>query len=178
MAEEAKHLYRGAKLGGADNFLRFLEKELHPVISEHFPVLKGRAGLSGFSYGGLFAAYAMLRRSPLFDRYIIGSPADTAAEILLQTEKACFAGSKVLDATAYLTCGELERRSALPGLRTIARTYYKLIARLIERDYKGFSFGCREYAGQSHGTYAFACLDDGVDYLYPRIKTALEQPST
>ena len=43
-----------------DRFLAFLVEELHPAIRAQFRVSDDDTGLHGFSYGGLFAAYAAL----------------------------------------------------------------------------------------------------------------------
>lgn len=57
----------------ADRFLAFIEQELHPVIVRDFGVTGEDAGIFGFSYGGLFALYA-LTQSSLFTRFGAGSP--------------------------------------------------------------------------------------------------------
>jgi predicted alpha/beta superfamily hydrolase len=43
-----------------DRFLAFLVEELHPAIRRRFRVSDEDTGLHGYSYGGLFAAYAAL----------------------------------------------------------------------------------------------------------------------
>ncbi len=58
----------------ADHFLAFLEGELHPYIAEHYNVTDGEAGVFGFSYGGLFAIYALTAGSTLFTNFGAGSP--------------------------------------------------------------------------------------------------------
>ncbi len=58
----------------ADKFLAFLTEELHPLIASRYRIQREAAGLFGFSYGGLFATYVALRRSPLFRRIGAGSP--------------------------------------------------------------------------------------------------------
>ncbi len=57
-----------------DKFLRFLTEELHPLIADRYRVCVNLAGLFGYSYGGLFAAYVALTRSPLFQWMGAGSP--------------------------------------------------------------------------------------------------------
>lgn len=58
----------------ADRFLNFLTDELHPLIAGNYRVAENGAGLFGYSYGGLFAAYVAMRRSPLLSRIGAGSP--------------------------------------------------------------------------------------------------------
>lgn len=59
--------------GGADKFLAFITGELDPLIRERYRADDGRAALMGASYGGLFSYYAFLKRSPLFNKFWIGS---------------------------------------------------------------------------------------------------------
>ena len=153
--------------GNADAFLRFIGEELHPIILEYFPVVDEPAGLFGFSYGGLFASYAMFERSPLFDRFIIGSPANAFPdELLLGLEQRCWERGHTLAARAYLTVSSHERTSAHPGFRYLAENYDKLAARLQSRGYEGFTLATHEYEGESHISSAVPCLHDGIDLLY------------
>ena len=68
-----------ARNGRADRFLAFLEHELHPEIVKRFRVNKS-IGLFGHSQGGLFALYALTKRSPLFSVFGASSPAILTAE--------------------------------------------------------------------------------------------------
>lgn len=58
----------------ADKYLAFLAEELHPLIAQRYRATNADCGLFGYSYGGLFATYAALTRSPLFRRIGAGSP--------------------------------------------------------------------------------------------------------
>lgn len=64
------HLHHPA----GDRFQAFLTEELHPRLAEVYRMETHTAGLFGYSYGGLFATYVALRRSPLFHRIGVGSP--------------------------------------------------------------------------------------------------------
>ncbi|WAP60600.1 alpha/beta hydrolase-fold protein [Streptomyces sp. S465] len=72
-ADAAKLYWHNLQNPAADKFLSFLVDELHPLISAEFRVDDTSTGLWGFSYGGLFATYAALRRT-LFSRIGAGSP--------------------------------------------------------------------------------------------------------
>ena len=166
--EEARQVVGDAVHGQADTFLRFIAEELHPVIQEHFPVLDVPAGLFGHSYGGLLSSYALFSRFPLFDRYIIGSPGNVFPDdFVLDLEQRCWDAGQTLNASAYLTCGALERTSYSEGLRYIAVAYDKLRARLAGREYEGFTLHNREYEGESHISVGLPTLIDGIRLLYP-----------
>ncbi len=59
--------------GGADKYLSFLTDELEPYINKAYRTEKFKI-LSGWSFGGLFAIYALLNRPESFDAYIAASP--------------------------------------------------------------------------------------------------------
>jgi hypothetical protein len=59
--------------GGADKFLRFIKKELQPIINENYRT-SGYNMLHGASNAGLFGLYALFRNPSLFDNVIAPSP--------------------------------------------------------------------------------------------------------
>jgi predicted alpha/beta superfamily hydrolase len=59
--------------GQADNFIRFLETEVFPIVEQRYPVTKHRT-LIGHSLAGLFALHAFSTRPDLFEQYIAVSP--------------------------------------------------------------------------------------------------------
>ena len=154
--------------GQADNFLRFLEDELDPLIRREFPCRPDKAGLFGFSYGGLFALYALFSRSPTFDRYIIGSPGSVVeGDPILEYEERCWAQGPELNARAFITLGSMERTSVLSGLRLLAANYDKLVARLEERNYQGLAWSAQEFENESHMSYASHAFSHGLRRLFP-----------
>lgn len=60
--------------GGAQAYLDFIEHELKPYIEATFPADPNDSAIFGASFGGLFAAVALLERPALFQRYIMSSP--------------------------------------------------------------------------------------------------------
>ena len=59
--------------GGTDKFLRFIEKELQPLINENYRT-SGYNMLHGASNAGLFGLYALFSNPSLFDNVIAPSP--------------------------------------------------------------------------------------------------------
>ncbi len=59
--------------GGADNFIKFFEKELIPAITTRYRVQPFRI-IAGHSLSGLFAVYTFATRPDLFNAYIAASP--------------------------------------------------------------------------------------------------------
>jgi tetratricopeptide (TPR) repeat protein len=60
--------------GSADNFLKFLETELIPMLDNRYRTAPHR-GIVGWSFSGLFSAYAAVTKPDLFNMYLCISPA-------------------------------------------------------------------------------------------------------
>lgn len=69
--EADKRLYPTS--GHSDKFIAFLEKELQPYIEKKYKTNNDKT-LIGQSLGGLLAAEILLKKSNLFNKYIIVSP--------------------------------------------------------------------------------------------------------
>jgi predicted alpha/beta superfamily hydrolase len=59
--------------GGALNFLTTIEKDIIPLIEHNYKTSNER-GIFGHSLGGLFAAYCLLSKPTLFQKYSMNSP--------------------------------------------------------------------------------------------------------
>jgi bacitracin synthase 2 len=59
--------------GGSAKFLTFLEQELIPFVERNYHTNQEKT-LFGYSYGGLFCAYAIYKNPYLFQKVIMGSP--------------------------------------------------------------------------------------------------------
>ena len=95
--------------GGAEAFLKFIREELKPFIEKNYPADPADATLIGHSFGGLFAAYALLRQPEAFQRYVIASPSLWwDRKILFEYEKQYAAEHKDLAAKVFLSVGGLE----------------------------------------------------------------------
>jgi fengycin family lipopeptide synthetase D len=60
--------------GGGHRFLGFIETELIPFVEQNYST-NCEKSIYGYSYGGLFSAYAMIQRPNLFQKVLMGSPA-------------------------------------------------------------------------------------------------------
>lgn len=59
--------------GGSQNFINFIETELHPFIKNNYRINETKT-LVGQSLGGLLATEILFKKPDLFDNYIIVSP--------------------------------------------------------------------------------------------------------
>ncbi len=60
--------------GGAAQFLRFIHRELVPLIETEYRADTADRTLMGHSWGGLLALYAFFQQPQLFQRYVVVSP--------------------------------------------------------------------------------------------------------
>jgi predicted alpha/beta superfamily hydrolase len=91
--------------GGAPHFARFLSEELFPFIEKRFRT-DGDRGIIGYSFGGLFAAYALVEHPQLFHRYGIGSaPVDWDKSLLFRRLSATSGEGAQGDAIVYMSIG-------------------------------------------------------------------------
>lgn len=73
-AEAAALMRHNMQHPAADRFLAFLIEELHPLVARDWRIDEAQTGLYGYSFGGLFAVYAAMKRPALFRRIGAGSP--------------------------------------------------------------------------------------------------------
>ena len=83
VAEETASRYPNTRIGGGDQFLRFLSDEVIPLVDAQYSTAPFRV-LAGHSNGGLFALYALAERPDLFHAALSASPSlhwDNAATV-------------------------------------------------------------------------------------------------
>ncbi|NIB38182.1 alpha/beta hydrolase [Pseudomaricurvus alkylphenolicus] len=165
-SESFKHLeIVKVEPGGADNFLKFIEHTLDPVIRQNYRVDDNKASILGDSFGGLFTYYAFLKQSPLFDKYWIGSPGllqedcklvEELPGLLLDTD---FDGQRV-----YISLGEGELSHSFYG--TMGRNYTKITTHIKTTPGKNLSAKCDVHPGQTHASVVPAALMQAIRFLY------------
>lgn len=138
----------------ADRFLAFFEDELGPEIAYRYRTNPTSSALFGYSYGGLFALYALLSRSRAFDTYGVSSPGiatdgSVVYEMLRErvVEKAGFEGMRV-----HLTMGELEIVGRSEVYRSIGRQFVSLVDQLYRADLPGLAMSVEIIPRQTHIT--------------------------
>ena len=116
------------RLGGADDFLAFLNSRVKPLVSSLAPINIRCQTLYGHSLGGVFALHVLFRSPESFDAYVAASPAIWWDLPRIRRSRAAFAeraGRAELGARLMLTVGRLEQRSDIadPALaRRVAST--------------------------------------------------------
>jgi uncharacterized protein len=152
--EEQDEYIRSIQSGRAAEFLAFLEDELRPVIEERYRVLEGTTGLFGYSYGGLFTLYALMRKSPMFRRYGAGSPGvlHPDSQIFRLEQQVADSGAGFDDVQLHLTLNELEITGRSHGYRDLGIQFARLIDKLYLSDHDGLDFSARILPNDTHIT--------------------------
>jgi predicted alpha/beta superfamily hydrolase len=144
--------------GGADNFLTCLRTEIFPFIEASYRVDSSDRALAGYSYGGLFALYAMLRQPDLFQRYAASSPYVVwDDQFILKVEADYASQHRSLPARLFTSTGSLEEEAdAIKETDTILR----------ERNYAGLRQEFMVFDGETHLSVVAPAFMRGVKSIY------------
>lgn len=137
----------------ADKFLTFMTEELHPLIAEEFRVDENELGLHGYSYGGLFAAYAALRRTP-FRRVGVGSPGipPERSGVFEAYDADLASGVDHSGRTLHLTVCEKEITTGSVYQPLVSAGAVELMHRAEQSPLKGLTFSAKIVPEESHAT--------------------------
>ena len=170
LSDEFDQLLRSAPvfdgLGGAAEFLRFIEDELHPRIVADYRVETEGVGFLGDSFGGLFTAYAFQQRSPIFDRYWMGSPGLLPATELLEGLPAAITQVFERDTRVFITLGELEETGAVDIYNDLAAGTRRLIEIFEANPADNLTVTWKVYPDATHITTVPPALTDAFTALF------------
>jgi len=129
--------------GGAAAFLAFLSDELVPFVERGFRTADERA-IAGYSFGGLFALYALLAHPGLFDRYLVCSPSLWwGGGVIADIERAYAATHDDLPGWLWMATGSEEGKDATVPMLDLA-------AVLMGRGYPSLLVSAGLLAGEEH----------------------------
>jgi len=146
--------------GGADNFLKFIQYELFPIVNKNYRISQDSLSIFGHSFGGLFAAYILFKQPELFNGYIISSPSvGWNNKSLLKLEAEFFSNHKELNNIVYLDIGSLEGKESINQLNELSQN-------IIAHNYKGLTFVTRIFEGEPHPAVPSSALNHGLMTLF------------
>jgi len=115
----------GGAVGGADEFLAFLNEKLKPWVRQRHRVAADAEILFGHSFGGMFALHALYTAPESFDIYLIASPSLLFCDKIVLKREAAFLGSpQRTSVRALVTVGEFEYPKISEALKEDYRRYY------------------------------------------------------
>ena len=154
-------------IGGADNFLRFLEEELDPMIRSRYNTTGKPAGILGDSFGGTFTFYAFLKQTRLFDRYWLGSPGIFTTETdYLAKFRETLAAPLVHDTRMFLSLGDLEANGGIDFYEDMGRNFNSMVSALKTRPNAQLTWKHQLYPGHTHTSVLAPAINDAILYLF------------
>jgi predicted alpha/beta superfamily hydrolase len=144
--------------GGADNFLKFFETELIPLVEEQYRVQPYRI-LAGHSLGGLFAIHAMISKPGLFNSYIAVSPSlQWEHDEALKRAETYLKNQKEMKVSLFVSLGNE------PG--AIGTDFDSFKELLSKTKIKGFEWQAERMADEDHGSVVLRSHYFGLRKVY------------
>lgn len=98
--------------GGGEVFLKFIKETVIPKIEGEYRIDRDHRAIAGWSFGGLFALYAMYNEPQLFKRCIAVSPAiPWDSEYISQVDDKFFKSNSKFNARLFISYGQNESPS-------------------------------------------------------------------
>ncbi|HSG43546.1 MAG TPA: alpha/beta hydrolase-fold protein [Anaerolineales bacterium] len=145
--EDGDFINRKVNTGGVNKFINLIQHELMPFVNKKYRVSPGKRVLVGHSFGGLFAAYALLEKPRLFTHYLVCSPSLWwHDQYMFDREKDFAKRHRQLKANVYLSAGDLEE-NANSGM---ASNTLRFSAILQSRSYKGLNIVQEIFNAKKH----------------------------
>lgn len=156
---ESPPWFAEVELGGADEFLTFLDERLLPFVEAEYRVSDDRTYV-GHSGGADFGTYVLFHRPEFFDRYLVSSPSvwfDN--EIVFEYEAEYAANNDRLPARVFMSVGGEESHEWVDGMRNLAD-------RLRERSYVDFMVTTRVFDEMTHYSVWPVAMNRGLQSLF------------
>jgi len=159
--EAGKDLKQKVVTGGADQFIKFIQFELMPLVEKRYRVKPKKCILAGHSLGGLFTAYALLKSPILFKSYIISSPSLWYHnKYMFDYEENFSKHHKTLPANAFFSVGEMEE-FVEDGMAT---NMLRFVTLMESRKYKGLNLVKKFFSGENHCEVIPPALQAGLKW--------------
>jgi len=152
--------------GGADNFLKFIRRELMPHVESNYRTQPYKL-LVGHSFGGLFAVNTLLTRPESFDAYVAISPSlwwDT--QRLIDDAKPFLQDNSNLKKFLFVTLGN-EGGNMLPA----AQAFVQVLKRHAP---VGLEWQYDHMENETHGSTPHRTTYNALEKLYTDWKLPLE----
>lgn len=160
----AQRFDRPVPTGGAEAFHSFICAELTDFIENRYRADAKQRTLVGHSYGGLFAAYSLLRTPDHFRNYIIGSPTLAFGERCVFQQELQFARDNVrLPARVFVYAGDEEHVDDTTLTDTI-----RFGAILRGRGYQGLVLASEYFPAYDHCAVAAPGIHAGLKFALSR----------
>jgi predicted alpha/beta superfamily hydrolase len=152
---------KGQNTGGADNFLKFIQYELFPVVNRTYRTDPDSSAICGESLGGLLNSYILWKQPEMFKSYIIISPSLIWNDKrVLKLESEYFVNHKELNKTVYIAYGSLDSKEVIISPTT------ELIQMIQMHNYNGLRMVTRVFEGETHMSVPSVAITNGLKTLF------------
>jgi len=145
--------------GGAAAFLRFLERELIPFLTERYRFAHDDIALGGHSLGSLFVLYALAQRVSPFRRYLVSSPSIWWDDRAVLKDVAVAAAEPATPRRAFFSVGTEDTPSMTGDLELLEK-------QLRERPVPGVHHTFQRFPGKDHYNALPIAYATGLRWLY------------
>ena len=168
-SEEVEAFMHHAQNGRADNFLAFLQEELHAEILRRYRVEPNHAGLFAHSYGGMFSLYAFTACDAFFNRICAASPGLLTDESqIYRRYKAMAAGGLPAgwQVDLFVTLSELEITGPQEMYRKLGVGTLRFIDLLLNTPLPGLRLGHAVFPNENHFSTVLEAFRGFVRHAY------------
>jgi|SRR5579864_6954568 uncharacterized protein len=152
------------EIGGAPEFLAFLRDELIPSMEGKYNVSTSDRAWGGYSVGGLFGLYVLLKDGSPFHRFLLGSPSIVFADHVINRIEADYAGThKNLPARVFLSTGDSGDIPVadIQGLAAQLRSHYS-----------DLNLDVQVLEGENHSSGPPAAFSRGLRSIYQNVSAS------
>ncbi|WP_336517396.1 alpha/beta hydrolase [Pollutibacter soli] len=147
--------------GGAPAFLDIIKTEIIPFIEKTYKTNRDR-GISGHSFGGLFAGYCLLNGTDTFNKFGINSPSFWwNSREMFTVEKRFSEGRTSLPAQVFMSVGSREGQMMNSSMKDFADS-------LASRKYLNLALTTFVFEGETHVSVVPAMTSRTLKVLYGR----------
>jgi len=143
-------------IGGADNFIKFLDEELMDFVDNKYRTQDFNV-LFGHSLCGMFSVYTLFNNPELFDAYIAASP-----WLMYDDEYVIKNVDKIINDEFHLT------NQIYMSIGNEPAYYNSLdkLSTLLTTNESGVNWILEKYENEDHGSIPFRTISDGLGYIF------------
>lgn len=146
--------------GGADNFLLFIKNELIPLVETEYNSDTINRSFFGYSYGGLFGVYTIIKEPDLFQKYFLGSPTLSYNDFSLLDSLNSMTSKELFNIkSVYITVGEKESGTTLKAFADLRNCLKK-------KNIPSLEVTSRIIIDEDHMSAALPSYYNAFKYLY------------
>ena len=156
--------------GGAEKFLQCIKNEIAPFVERHYKINQDR-GIAGHSFGGLFAAFCLVKSDGYFTRFGLNSPSLWwENEKFLVEAVQNFKTNKTWEippTKVFISVGEKESAMEIPTMASFSQ-------HLQDANYENIELNWQIFEHESHMTVMPSSMSRTLTLLY-RNESTIDQ---